>query len=153
MGEPVLLNSGVVVHGQDWMWRRVRNRYGGHFSGYVLDALALLACAAAYALNKQFGAGIFLSGHFDDVMAGTILLAWAGFLAPEGSGSARFVRSYGGAFIIIGAASCVWEILVPLAVPRSTADIFDVIAYFAGAIAYVAIWKTQTKSRVERCGQ
>jgi hypothetical protein len=135
------LNAGGVVNGKDRLWRCVRDCDGSPVPVRLLDVAALALAGGAYALNRLAHAGHFFSSYFDDVLAGAILLAWAGLLAPPGSGSAKFVRSPLGALIIIAGASFVWEVLVPIVLPRSIGDPLDVLAYFAGAALYLGIWR------------
>lgn len=106
----------------------------------VLNGSIIACCGACYAVNLGLLGGIapFFRDYFNDILAGTLLLAYANAISPAGSAAARYVASVPGALSIIGLASIVWEGVAPGVLADSTSDIADVAAYFAGAALYLA---------------
>ena len=81
----------------------------------------------------------FFQFYFNDVLAGTIILAFANAIAPANSGAARFVSSLMGSLVIICFASFVWEVFGSFFRAGARADPLDVLAYIAGATLYLVM--------------
>jgi hypothetical protein len=123
---------------------RVRSVHGHRWSRSiprpVLNGSIIACCGAGYALNVWLldGTAPFFRDYFNDILAGTLLLAYANAISPGGTAVARYVASLPGALSITAFASIVWEGVAPRVLADSTPDIADVAAYFAGAALYLA---------------
>lgn len=83
--------------------------------------------------------GTFFHSHFNDVLAGAIILAFANAIAPADSRAARFVSSLKGSALIIAFAILVWEGLGSWFRTGARADPLDAAAYVIGAAIYLAV--------------
>lgn len=137
------------MYDENRLWRRVGNHHGSSDYGHVLDGSILAVCFAAYLVNRCIGAGGFFRNHFDDVVAGVVLLAWANFLPRTGTPAKRYVSSFRGALLVTAFAAVVWEGIVPVVLPHRVADPLDVLSYFAGAVAYLAFSHLLRTSRFQ----
>ena len=107
---------------------------------YFVIALGVAAYALNQSLFKASGPGFF-HDHFNDVVAGALLLALASVMAGKGNPVARWVTSLTGSAAILAFASFVWEALTPRVLATARADPADVFAYFAGGLIYLAARK------------
>jgi len=134
------------VNGTNWMRRGPRHRHGRAVLVGILNLSFLAVASLAYGANRWIGAGGFFRNHFDDLLAGFMLLSWSNLIALN-SRSERAVSSVGGAIAIIIFASIVWELVIPRVLSNRTADAVDVLAYFAGAFIYIAALKFVRRAR------
>ena len=106
---------------------------------------------AIYGLNTWFGkpmvGGAFLDGHLHDMLAPFVLLSWAGMLATGNRAARRWLHSPIGALAITGGAALFWEVLTPILLERSVADVFDVISYFSGTLIFLVVHHVILASR------
>ncbi len=103
-------------------------------------AMAAAAVALFLANERWLKAGghPFLTGYFNDVLAGVLLLAVANGAAPAARGLQRFVASLGGAAVLLAAASFACEIVLPR-LTHSYGDPLDALAYCAGGAVYLVM--------------
>lgn len=116
---------------------------------YVVIALAL----AAYSLNQSvFKASgfLFFQHHFNDVLAGALLLALASIMAGKDNPVAKWVTSLVGSVVILSFASFVWESVTPRVLPAARGDPADVVAYFTGGLIYLAARRTGLPKALSR---
>jgi hypothetical protein len=142
------------VYDENRLWCRSWNNHGGLRSRTVLDLVVLVAAGAAYGANRWIGASGFFRMHFDDLLAGAILLAWSNLLTWPHTEAGKFVSTVGGGLAITAFAALIWEGLAPEILPHRTQDPVDVIAYFAGALAYmlaVNVVRAMHRRRADCC--
>jgi hypothetical protein len=84
---------------------------------------------------------LFFEAYFNDLVAMPFLLGYANLLSRGVLPAARgFESPWRVAALTVGCV-VVWEVLAPAAVPWSVGDPWDVAAYSAGSIAYLALVK------------
>lgn len=140
------------INDEDRMWRRDWYNHGRGISRAALTHLSVLVgVAVTYTVIHQFLApafGGFWRNHAADVMAGVALPAIAALLSDAQTPAGRFVRSAEGRLILIAFASLVWEGLAPLLLNDSVSDALDVMAYFAGTLAYIVVSAASKQNRI-----
>jgi hypothetical protein len=130
-------NHGIFD--EDRLWRGHGNHNGRDLPGTVLN-LSILACAAcAYLANQWLFKGLdiaFFHAHFNDIVAGTILLAWSNLVASVSPRTAKWVGSARGSILILAGAGAAWEGLAPMVMATARADPVDLACYFLGGAIY-----------------
>lgn len=86
--------------------------------------------------------------HFNDYLGAIVFVAYLNLLLVAGK------RSVCVRFPILLLWACVlsiaWESLAPLALPYSTADWFDCLAYFLGVTTYWLLWRLFQKHYLQK---
>jgi hypothetical protein len=104
------------------------------------DAAVAATAVALFLVNEHWlkGSGHpFLTGYFNDVLAGMLLLAVANLTAPTRT-LQRLAASLGGAAVMLLIASFACEVVLPR-LTRSHGDPLDALAYCAGGAAYLLL--------------
>jgi hypothetical protein len=101
-------------------------------------ATALATYAANELLFKPSGGGPLLHGYLNDVLAGSLLLAWANLLIGCGPYWRWEIQTVARASFLILPAGLYWEFIAPL-YTASTSDLRDLIAYWLGACLYLLV--------------
>lgn len=116
---------------------------------YLLDPLCLVACAL-YAVNrwivKPHVASPFLRGHFNDLLlipCALPLLLWM----QRRLGLRRHDRfpSLGEIALHLGVWAVIAEWIGPRWLHHGVGDLWDVVAYTAGAIAAAFLWRMPSR--------
>lgn len=92
--------------------------------------------AAGYILVRVVmePAGGLLRGHATDLLAGVALPSLFALVFQARGEMGEWVRSLPGKLALTASAAVVWEVIVPLFDPRSTADWLDALAYVVGTV-------------------
>ena len=120
----------------------IRNHPGYRCHLVLLNSGIAAACIAIYASNEFGVKALFMStffhGHFNDMLAGVVLLAYANLLATLAHQPRLEFRSPVKALVLVLVAGLYWEEIAPL-YTTSTADPWDLLAYVGGGLVYVLI--------------
>ena len=105
-----------------------------HYKNLVKDLLIMALCGILYIINilvwKNYYS--FMKCYFNDILAGFSFLAYTNIVLFK---KQKRLNKFG-YFVIIAVASVFWEYCSPLINKNSTSDVWDLAAYFSGAICY-----------------
>ena len=114
-------------------------RFDAAFIFLNVSAIFMVACF--YALNrfwlKPHIGGVFLSGYFNDLLAGAAILAIANVLwelTPFAPG--RPFTRFQWALVTVVPAGLFWEYVTPLYRLSSVSDPYDLLAYLIGGLVF-----------------
>jgi len=118
------------------------------------DIAVLLLSLALYCSNRfilkplsqQGIIGNILRNHFNDYLGAIVFLAYTNILVVCAGYPAKRINSFIPILCLGLLCAIVWEGLLPLILPYSTADFLDCIAYLLGAITYWVINNAQIKN-------
>lgn len=114
----------------------------------------IISVAILYAINKfaikpnVVGVAFkFFNGHFNDLLAPVMLLAWSNILlAPINKRVTGIILICGFAFIV----GLIWEFVTPIYKPSVTSDWWDVLCYVIGGMVYWGINKIKEHNESQK---
>lgn len=119
-------------------------------AGRCFDLFIILVVSIAYSLNRFCLKTIvdvpiisyILKCHFNDFLAGIGIIAYLNLLFAVSKYRQLKVSSYAMAASLCFLCGMLWEYVFPLLFPHGTSDIWDVLSYMIGGIAYIGLLRT-----------
>ena len=107
-----------------------------------LEAYLIIASLVVYSVNRftPIWSGEFAANHLNDLMAGVLLPAYINLVLSYSKYEFRVDRV--SRSCMVGVLCCFsWELLAPLLLPFSTADLVDCACYFVGVFLHLGVMK------------
>lgn len=105
-----------------------------------IDILLILLTSILYIVNKAVLKHIFngvyryfFVCYFNDLICPLFFLSYANLLLMIVK---KNIKSFKDILFLIVPAGLVWEYLAPFLNPSATADVYDLLCYFAGSVLY-----------------
>jgi hypothetical protein len=115
-------------------------RARSHHSSLVLNLAILVTCLALYGLNqfilKDALGGTFLQSYSNDILAGTVIVAYMNILYWLVGKEEYSIRSWPATLAFVFVVGLFWEFVAPLFRADSVTDVLDLLAYLAGGVLY-----------------
>ncbi|MBN1633489.1 MAG: hypothetical protein JW917_04915 [Ignavibacteria bacterium] len=132
---------------------RLRYSISSNHNFYILNFFLLGVCFALYLVNnyliKPYCSSFFTDNHFNDVLAGILLLSISNVLLSFYSKKDFVMKKFYLMMIFLLAAGLFWEYVTPLYNADAVSDVKDIPAYLTGGVVYYIIVKTEKLLRDE----
>ena len=122
---------------------RARHRAWSRADILWLNASVAATACGIYAVNRIWLRHVFsnwfIHGYLNDILAGTLILAYANLIIGLTPLFDRVIVSLSQIAIFITAAGFYWEFITPLYRQPTAADPYNLVAYGFGAALYYTI--------------